>query len=71
MSFQVTFSPMRLTGIAFAGVALLGLASCASMSGESADAALQRANTAMGGGALKSISSVPNINPRPPVSSFA
>ena len=56
MSFQVTFSPMRLTGIALAGAALLGLASCASMSGESADAALQRANTAMGGGALKSIS---------------
>ena len=32
------------------------LASCASMQGESADAALQRANTAMGGSALKSIS---------------
>ena len=32
------------------------LASCASMQGESADAALQRANTAMGGAALKSIS---------------
>ena len=32
------------------------LASCASMQSESADAALQRANTAMGGAALKSIS---------------
>ena len=35
---------------------IVTLASCASMQGESADAALQRANTAMGGAALKSIS---------------
>ena len=32
------------------------LAACANMPGESASAALQRANTAMGGTALKSIS---------------
>jgi glyoxylase-like metal-dependent hydrolase (beta-lactamase superfamily II) len=36
--------------------AALTLASCASMPGESASSALQRANTAMGGTALKSIS---------------
>jgi len=45
----------HLTSLTVAGVALLGLASCASMPGESADAALQRANMAMGGAALKSI----------------
>jgi glyoxylase-like metal-dependent hydrolase (beta-lactamase superfamily II) len=56
MSLPITYAPMRLTAMAFAGAALLGLASCASMSGESASAALQRANTAMGGTALKSIS---------------
>ena len=39
----------------YAAVALT-LASCANMPGESASAALQRANTAMGGAALKSIS---------------
>ena len=48
--------PARLTSFALAGVVLFGLASCASMPGESADAALQRANVAMGGTALKSIS---------------
>ena len=46
----------RLTAFALAGAVLLSLVSCASMPGESADAALQRANTAMGGAALKSIS---------------
>ena len=46
----------RLTSLTLAGVVLFGLASCASMSGESAEAALQRANTAMGGAMLKSIS---------------
>ena len=39
----------------YAAVAVT-LASCASLPGESADAALQRANAAMGGAALKSIS---------------
>ena len=39
----------------YAAVALT-MASCANMPGESASAALQRANTAMGGAALKSIS---------------
>jgi glyoxylase-like metal-dependent hydrolase (beta-lactamase superfamily II) len=47
---------LRLSSFALTGVVLFGLASCASMPGESADAALQRANTAMGGAALKSIS---------------
>ena len=46
----------RLTSLTLAGVVLFGLESCASMSGESAEAALQRANTAMGGAMLKSIS---------------
>ena len=55
-----TFRPIkntrRVACLVLSSVALLGLVSCASMSGESADSALQRANTAMGGAALKSIS---------------
>lgn len=46
----------RVTSVALTGAVLFGLAACASMPGESADTALQRANTAMGGAALKSIS---------------
>lgn len=56
MTFPTTFSSARLTCFALAGVAVLTLASCANMPGESASAALQRANIAMGGSALKSIS---------------
>ena len=49
-------SPSRAASLTLSGAVLFGLAACASMTGESADAALQRANTAMGGSALKSIS---------------
>ena len=48
-------SATRCSYFLASSVALLGLISCASWPGESADAALQRANTTMGGGALKSI----------------
>jgi|688.fasta_scaffold256343_2 hypothetical protein len=41
---------------AFYSAVVVMLASCASMSGESASSALQRADSAMGGTALKSIS---------------
>ena len=50
------FNRAGLFRLTLTGAALLGLVSCASMPGESASAALQRANTAMGGTALKSIS---------------
>jgi glyoxylase-like metal-dependent hydrolase (beta-lactamase superfamily II) len=47
---------VRIVSLASGCLILFGLASCASMRGESADSALQRANIAMGGVALKSIS---------------
>ena len=50
------FSRSTQLRISLISAVVLGLAACASMPGESANAALQRANTAMGGGALKSIS---------------
>ena len=56
LSSTLSFSRPGLFRLTLAGAALLGLASCASIPGESANAALQRANTAMGGTALKSIS---------------
>ena len=50
------FSHSTQLRISLISAVVLGLAACASMPGESANAALRRANTAMGGGALKSIS---------------
>ena len=51
-----TVTRLGICRSALAGAVVLGLASCASMPGESANAALQRANIAMGGTTLKSIS---------------
>jgi glyoxylase-like metal-dependent hydrolase (beta-lactamase superfamily II) len=49
-------SPSTILRTSLAGAALLALVSCASMPGESADAALKRADAAMGGATVKNIS---------------